>query len=321
MKLFIAALLALWALASARADEGAYPSRPVRLIVPLGAGSSPDVRVRALAERLSALLGQRFFVENRPGAGTTLGNAAVAEAHPDGYTLLAALAPALQTGPMLYRSARYDPVTSFTPIGIFSRASPFLVVSAAAPARGVAGLLEQASQRPGGLLVAFSGPGGVSHLPAEMLRSAAGATFLYVPYKSEIDSMADLIAQRVDASFQFGAIAVPQVQAGRLRALAYAGAARSGSLPDVPTLEELGFQGLEFHVLLLLLGPAGLPGEVVARLGAALRAATLDASLQQQFERTGSQLVFGDAEQTALAIRADAAQAGKLVRQLRIAPE
>lgn len=317
----IAAGLGALVLRRAWSQEATYPQRTVRLVVPLSAGSSPDVRARALAERLSAELGQRFVVENRPGAGTTLGSTAVAEAPADGHTLLVTLSPALQTGPLLYRSARYDPMSSFTAIGSVSRAAPFLVVNAAHPARSARDLVELSRSTPGGLALAFSGPGGVTHLPAELLRQASGANFLYVPYKSEVDSLPDLVGQRIDAAHYYGPLAVPQVRAGRLRALAYAGTQRNAALPEVPTYAEAGFAGVEFHVLLMLLGPAGLPAAVVERLSQALRKATQDAGLKAQFELAGSQAVFGTAEQTLAVMRQDAATAGRLITQLRITPE
>lgn len=305
----------------AHAQDAPYPNRPVRLVVPLSAGSSPDMRARALAERLSGELGQRFIIENRPGAGTTLGSAVVADAPADGYTLLVTLSPALQTGPMLYRSARYDALASFTPLGSVSRTAPFLVVNAAHPAQTVKDLVELSRITPGGLPIAYSGPGGVTHLPAELLRQASGAEFLYVPYKSEVDSQQDLVGQRIAAAHYYGPLAVPQVRAGRLRALAYAGAQRNTALPDVPTYAEAGYPGVEFQVLLMLLGPAGMPAAIVERLGQALRKATQDAGLQAQFELSGSQAVFGTAEQTQAAIRRDAATAGRLITQLRLMPE
>lgn len=317
-------LLALpltWPPAQAQAQEAPYPQQMVRLVVPFSAGSSPDVRGRALAERLAAELGQRVLIENRPGAGTTLGTAAVAEARPDGYTLLLTLSPALQTGPMLYRSARYDALTSFTPIGSVSRTAPFLVVPAAHPAQTVRELVELSKSTPGGLALAYAGPGGVTHLPSELLRQASGAQFLYVPYKSDVDSLSDLVGQRITAAHYYGPLAVPQVRAGRLRALAYAGAQRNRALPDVPTYAEAGYAGVEFHVLLALLGPAGLPAAVVERLGTALRTATQDAGMQAQFEVFGSQAVYGNAEQTAAALLRDAAMASRLIAQLRITPE
>lgn len=316
----IGALTLPLAATPARGQDGPYPSRPVRIIVPLGSGSSPDLRARLLADSLSAQMGQRFIIENRAGAGTTLGSTAAAEARADGYTLLATLSPALQTGPLLYRSARYDAQASFTPIGSFSRAAPFLVVSATQPLRSVKDLMVQAGATPGGLPMAYSGPGGVTHLPAELLRQAAGADFLYVPYKSEVDSLQDLLAHRVVAAHYYGALAVPQVQAGRLRALAYAGAQRSAALPQVPTLAEAGFPGLEFHVEMLLLGPAGLPGDIVGRLSHAVHVATQDAGLQSQFELTGSQAVYATPAQTAAALRRDAAMAAQIIQQLRIVP-
>lgn len=251
----------------------------------------------------------------------TLGSAAVADAPPDGYTLLMTLSPALQTGPMLYRSARYDALASFTVIGHVSRTAPFLVVNDAHPARSVKDLVDLARDTPGGLPMAISGLGGVTHLPAELLRQASGANFLYVPYKSEVDSLQDLRGQRVAAAHYYGPLAVPQVRAGRLRALAHAGAQRNTALPDVPTYAEAGFAGVEFNVMLMLLGPAGLPAAAVERLGQALRRATQDAGLQALFESSGSQAVFGTAEQTLAAMRQDAAMAGRLVTQLRLVPE
>lgn len=317
----LGALVLRPALAQVQSQTAPYPQTTVRLVVPFSAGSSPDVRGRALAERLAAELGQRVIIENRPGAGTTLGTTAVAEARPDGYTLLLTLSPALQTGPMLYRSARYDALASFTPIGSVSRAAPFLLVQAAHPAQTVRELVELSKSTPGGLAVAYAGPGGVTHLPSELLRQAAGAQFLYVPYKCYVDSLSDLVGQRIGAAHYYGPLAVPQVRARRLRALAYAGAQRNTALPEVPTYAEAGYPGVEFQVLLMLLGPAGMPAAIVERLSQALRKATQDAGLQAQFEQSGSQAVFGTAEQTQAAIRRDAATAGRLITQLRLTPE
>ncbi|MGH8677437.1 MAG: Bug family tripartite tricarboxylate transporter substrate binding protein, partial [Burkholderiales bacterium] len=247
----------IWGSLTALAQN--YPAHSVRIIFPGLAGSTGDTRTRVLAERLSARLGQRFVVENKPGAGTTIGTALVESAKPDGYTLLSTFTPAFPVGPLLYKTARYDPVKSFTPIGMFSRGAPFLVVHPSSPANNLKEFVALAKATPGAMSVAHGGVGGANHLPAELLSRAAGIEFLHVQYKGESQAIADVIGGQVSAIFAYTAVAVPQIQAGKVRALAVAGAQRNSAVPQVPTVAESGYPGFEFYGTMLLLGPIGLP--------------------------------------------------------------
>jgi tripartite-type tricarboxylate transporter receptor subunit TctC len=187
----------------AHAADGNYPGRPVRLIVPVSTGSSGDVRVRLLAEKLSGRFGQRFVVENKPGGGTTLAAALVAKAKPDGYTLLATFTPPFTVGPIVYRSAGYDAQKSFTLIASFARASPILAVHPSVPAKTVKELVALALAKPGMLTVGHSGIGAGIHLPSEMFRRATKIDVVYVPYKSEAEAYPDLVGGQISAMFVY----------------------------------------------------------------------------------------------------------------------
>ncbi len=304
-----------------KAAEPNYPAKPVRIVCPAVAGSSADVRTRLLAERLSARLGQRFVVENKPGAGATLGTVLVADAKPDGYTLLATFTPNFPIGPVLYRAARYDPVTSFTPIAMFSRASPFLIVHPSFPGRTLEEFVALAKSKPGALIVAHSGLAGPAHLPAELFRRAAGIDVLYVPYKSEALALPDLIGGQISAMFAYTAMAVPQIKAGNVRALAVAGAHRNGAVPNVPTFAESGYPAVEFHGTMLLLGPAGLRKELVTLLNSEVASILIEPNVRASYESTGAEPVSGSPEQVAELIKRELSTNGVLVKELAISLE
>ncbi len=308
----------LGGIAFATAAESTYPSQPVRIVFPGSAGSTGDARLRLLADRLSARLGQRFNVENKPGAGTTLGTMIVAAAKPDGYTLLATFTPAFPTGPLLYKDVPYDVTRSFAPIAMFSRGAPFLVVNPSVQANTVRELVALAKTHPGALTLGHGGLGGANHLPAQMLGAAAGVEFLYVPYKGETQAMMDVIGGQVSGMFAYTAIAVPFIQAGKVRALAVAGAHRNGALPHVPTVAESGFAGFEFYGTMLLLGPAGLQKDVVGLLNREIGSILQERDVRASYEASGADPVFGTPEETAALIRRELDANGALLRKLGI---
>jgi len=317
----LAALLVLLSSTPASFADDAYPSRPVRIILPSTAGTSGDARTRLVAERLSARLGQRFVVENKPGAATTVGTKAAAIAKPDGYVLLATYTPAFPVGPLVYQEAGYDPVTSFTPIAMFAAGSPFLVVHRSVSARTVKQLVALAKAKPGSVTFAHGGLGSSTHLPAELFRQNAGIDLLYVPYKSEADALADLLSGQILAGFFYTAIAVPQIKAGKVRALAVARSERNPAVPDVPTMTEAGYPGCEFLGTTYLLGPTGVPEKVVAVLNKEIAAIMQESDVRTQYAATGADPVYGTLEEVRSRLAREIALNVSLAKALDLKPQ
>jgi tripartite-type tricarboxylate transporter receptor subunit TctC len=321
MMLGSAAAVVLMAPPAALPAEPGYPTKPVRIILAGAAGSTGDVRTRVLADKLSARLGQRFVVENKPGAGTTLASALVLEAKPDGYTLLATFTPAFPVGPVLYKSVQYDPVTSFTPIAMFSRGSPFLIVHPSVPAKTLKEFVALAKTKPGALSIANGGVGGANHLPAALFFRAAGIQLLQVPYKSEALALPDLLGGQVSAMFAYTAMAVPQIRAGKVRALAVAGAQRNAALPEVPTVAESGYPGFQFAATMLLLGPPGLSKDIVTQLNREVAAVLREPDVRAIYESSGGEPVSGSPQEVAALIKRETEINVALVRDLGISLE
>jgi tripartite-type tricarboxylate transporter receptor subunit TctC len=315
------AALVLLSLTAGSFAEDAYPSKPVRIVYPSMAGTSGDARTRLVAEKLSARLGQRFVVENKPGAATTIGTKVVASAKPDGYVLLATFTPAFPVGPLLYRDAGYDPVASFTPIAMFAAGSPFLVVHPSVPAKTVKELVALAKAKPGTISFAHAGLGNATHLPAELFRRSAGVDLLYVPYKSEADALVDVLSGQVSAGFFYTAIAVPQVRAGKIRALAVARLERNPAVPDVPTMAEAGYAGCEFRGTVYLLGPKGIPENVVSVLNKEISAIMQESDVRSQYEATGAEPVYGSLEEVRSSLARETEVNVALLKALNVKPE
>jgi len=299
----------------------AYPTKPVKIICAGAAGSSGDVRTRLIADRLSARLGQRVVVENKPGGGTTLASAVVLAAKADGYTLLSTYTPAFPVGPVLYKSVKYDPVRSFTPIAFLSRGSPFLIIHPSIPANTLKEFVALAKAKPGTLSIAHGGVGGTNHLPAELFMRAAGIELLHVPYKSEGFALPDLLGGQVSAMFAYVTMAVPQIKSGKVRALAVAGTHRNPALPDVPTVDESGYPGFRFSATLLLLGPTGLSKDIVTLLNREVAAVLEEPNVRANFEASGAERVFGSPQDVAAMIKEEADVQGALIRELGISLE
>jgi tripartite-type tricarboxylate transporter receptor subunit TctC len=260
-------------------------------------------------------------VENKPGAGTTLASAVVLEAIPDGYTLLATYTPAFPVGPVLYKSIKYDPIASFTPIAFISRGSPFLIVHPSVPAKTLKEFVALAKTEPGALSIANGGVGGTNHLPAELFVRAAGIQLLQVPYKGESLALPDLLGGQVSAMFAYVTMAVPQIQAGKVRALAVAGAQRNPALPDVPTFAESGYPGFQFSATLFLLGPAGLAKDIVTLLNREVAAVLQEPDVRASYEVAGAERVFGSPQELATLIKRETEIDTALVRDLAISLE
>ena len=265
MKNALAALLLAAAPFAALAQ--AWPERPVKIIVPFGPGGFTDVAARILQKELSATLGQSIIIENKPGAGSTIGTAEVANAKPDGYTL-AMISTTHVISPHLYKQMPYDPIKGFTPVMKLAEGPYVLVVHPSLSAKNVAELVALAKAQPGAIDYASSGNGSAQHLVGALFNSAAGVKLNHVPYKGSNQAMNDVIAGNVKVSFVGVPNALPNLANGKLRALGVSTSKRYAELPDVPTIAEAGVPGYDATVWLGLLAPAGTPREVIQRMNA-----------------------------------------------------
>ena len=259
-----AAALAVAAVSPAALAQ-AYPAKPVKIVVPFAAGGAVDILTRVLADKLSPVLGQQIVVEPVVGAGGNIGSAAVAKAAPDGYTLLMATTGTHTINPGLYKNMPFDAVRDFAPITIIASVPNLLVVHPDVPAKTVKELVALAKSQPGKLSFASFGHGTSNHLSGELLNSVAGIQTLHVPYKNAPQAVLELVGGQVQFAFVNAPLALPQVRAGKLRALAVTGAERSPAVPDLPTMKEAG---LDFVVESWygLMAPAGTPDPVIRKI-------------------------------------------------------
>jgi len=252
----------------ARAQD--YPDRPVKIIVPTPPGGPVDVIARITANYLQNTLGKAFVVENRAGAGNTIGSKDAAEAVPDGYTLLYSAASGMIIAPLLHPDAGYDPLKSFDPIALVGESSNILVVNPSVPAKTVQELVAYAKANPGKVNFSSGGIGVLPHLIGEMFKARAGIDIVHVPYKGGGPSITDVVAGNVQMTFEGTAVLLPLIQAGRLRALAVTAPKRIPQLPDIPTMVESGFPNFVSTSWTGLLAPAHTPQPVIAKLNATI---------------------------------------------------
>lgn len=262
-----AALCLLLVIAASTVMAQAYPSRPVRVVIPLGVGGTTDVPGRIIAQRLSESLGQTFYVENKPGAGGTIGADFVAKSKPDGYTLLLTATPHVITA-NVYKNLPYNALTDFAPVIRVASGPYVLTVHPSLGVNSVRELIELAKAQPGKIDYASSGNGSAQHLVGAMFAHMAGIQLTHVPYKGSSQAQQDLLAGVVKVGFPGTPIVIPHMKSGRLKALGVTTAQRSPYLPDVPTIAEAGVPGYEALVWVGLLAPAGTPPDIVAKLNA-----------------------------------------------------
>jgi tripartite-type tricarboxylate transporter receptor subunit TctC len=290
-----------------------WPSRPVRMVIPLSPGGFADVPGRILAARLTSLLGHNVFVENRPGAGGTLGADFVAKSAPDGYTLLFTGTPHVISA-WIYRNLPYDPLKDFEPVALVASGPYVLVVNPGLPVHSVRELIAVAKAQPGKIDYASSGNGSAQHLVSALFASMAGIELNHVPYKGSGPAMQDLLGGQVKVSFAGIPNVLPHVKAGRLRALAVSTPQRSLDLPEVPTAAEAGVPGYQATLWLNLAAPAGTPADIVQRLYAETAKALQDAQLQQSFRAAGVEASPMSPQELAGFMRAEYEKWGKVVR-------
>ena len=245
----------------------AYPAKAVRIIVPIGPGGATDILSRTLGQRLALVWGQQVVVDNRPGAGSNIGFEVAAKAPPDGYTLLMAQPP-FTVNVSLYKKLAYDPLRDFSAVTLAAEGANVLVVHPSVPARTLKDLVALAKAKPGLLSYASSGNGTTPHLSGELFKSMTGVDILHIPYKGASASVADLMGGHVALAFVSLSSVVPQLKAGRLRALGITSAKRSALMPDLPTFAEGGLAGFEVTGWYGVVVPAGTPKEIIDRLHA-----------------------------------------------------
>jgi tripartite-type tricarboxylate transporter receptor subunit TctC len=291
-------LLAAVLIASAGAAQAqSYPNRPIKLVVAVIAGGPMDVMGRLVAQQLSATLGP-VFVENRAGAGTTLGAKAVASAEPDGYTLLLGNAATLAIGPTLYKSAGYDPLTSFAPVAFVASVPYVMIVSPGVPARTVAELVAYAKAQPGKL--SFGVPNAAPpHMLAAWFKALTGTDIVIVPYKGASAVLTDMLAGQIQARFETTSVLFGHLQEKKIRALAVATRARLPDLPDVPTMIESGFPDFIASSWTSVMAPAGTPKDIVGKLNASINAGMGSPQMQARLKQLAAEARPGTPDELA----------------------
>ncbi|MGE5163945.1 MAG: Bug family tripartite tricarboxylate transporter substrate binding protein [Sphingobacteriales bacterium] len=281
----LAAVMLLCALPSFAQD---YPNHPIRIIVPTPAGGPVDVMARVLANALPPVLGQNVFIENKPGAGNTIGSRAAAAADPDGYTLMVSAASGLIMSPMIHKNAGYD-ASSFAAIALVAETPQVLVVSAQTPFKTVADLVAYAKANPGKLNYSTGGVGTLPHLNAELFKSVSGTNILHVPYKGGGPALTAVVAGEVQMTFDTVSTSLQLVQDGKLRALAVVGPKRAPELPDVPAMPELDYPALTSGAWTALMAPRDTPPAVIAKLNAATNTALQGDTMKNALSKLGAQ--------------------------------
>jgi tripartite-type tricarboxylate transporter receptor subunit TctC len=301
-------------LSTGAAVAQAWPAKPIRIVVPFPAGGSTDIVGRLLADKLSQSLGQAVVVDNRAGAGGTSGSDVAAKSAPDGYTFLLGTSSTHAIAPALYPKLAYDPVKDFAPVSLLGTATILMVVHPSVPAKSVAEFVALAKAKPGVIMFGSTGNGSVSHLTAEYFKSLAGIDMQHVPYKGDTPMTLDLVAGRVQVAFGTAVAFLPQVQGGKLNALAVTDAKPSPVAPQLPTVAASGLPGFEALQWFGMLAPAGTPREIVARVNAEIGKALQQPDVQEKLKGLGMQIVGGPPEQFGAFMRAEAGKWAKIVK-------
>jgi tripartite-type tricarboxylate transporter receptor subunit TctC len=298
--------------------QAAYPNKPIKLIVPFPPGGNVDLSARILAPELSRELGQPVVIENKAGAGGTLGLDAVAKSAPDGYTLGIASPVNHLAAPSLYPKLPYDSIKDFTPVGLVASVPMVLVVGPSSPVKSVQELLKLARARSGALTMASAGSGSGNHIVGELFQDATGTQFVHVPYKGSAPANTDLAGGHVDLHFDQLSSVLPLVQGGKLRPLAVTTAKRSALMPDVPTLAETGVAKFDVSTTLGLVLPGKASPELATRLNQVLEKVLKQPAVKEQFARLGADVRESTPAEYADFIRTEIARTAKIVKDARI---
>jgi tripartite-type tricarboxylate transporter receptor subunit TctC len=307
------AFLAL--LAPTLADAQTWPSKPVHVIVSSGAGGTADILARMIGERLAPVLGQPVVVENRPGAGGHLGAGLVARAQPDGYTLLMSGSPTHSVGPHLFKRLTYEPMRDVPPVAMVAVAPNLLVANSSLPVKSLADLIALARAKPGQLTYSSAGNGTSGHLAAELLKNMARIDMRHVPYKSGPEAVTGVLSGDVDFIFFTVPAVLPQVEAGKLRALAITSSERSELVPNVPTVAEAGFPGFEVLGWYALFAPRETPKPVVAKLSADIEKIVGSSDIHDKMLKLGAEPRYMSPEQVTAFVGVESPKWGELIRE------
>jgi tripartite-type tricarboxylate transporter receptor subunit TctC len=310
----LSCLAPLLAVCAGGAYAQTYPVKPVRMVVPFPAGGATDIVGRLIAQKLSEAWRQQVFVDNRAGAGGTIGSDIAARAPADGYTIIIGTSSTHAIAPSLYSKLPYDPVRDFEPITLIASATVLLAVHPSVPAKSVRELIALARKQPNALSFASSGMGGISHLVGEHFKSLAGIEMLHVPYKGDTPALIDLTTGQVSLMFGTAVSFLPYVKAGRLNALAVTNPKRSPTLPHIPTIAESGLPAFEALQWFGIFAPAGTPKDAVSRLHGEIVKILKLPDVQERLTSLGADVVGNAPGEFAAFLKADAAKWAKVVK-------
>lgn len=304
--------------AASLAYAAGYPEKPIRVIVPYPPGGNIDITARALGPGLTEALGAQVVIDNRGGAGGTIGSELAARSAPDGYTLLLGSTGTLTTAPALYPRLGYDPVRDFATTSLVSVVPLVMVVHPSVPAKSIKEFIALAKSRPGRITMASAGSGTTNHLGGELFQGATGTKMIHVPYKGSGPALVDLMGGQVDVHFDQLSSAIGFIQSGKLRALAVTTLKRSAQMPEIPTMDESGVPGFDASTFTGIVLPAATPRDVVTKLHAALIKVLRAKATRDNFARFGAETLESTPEEFARFIREDLAKWSKVIRDAGI---
>jgi len=300
--IYLGLCIAAFAATAAAQD---FPNRPVRIVVPYPPSGNVDITARTISPAFGEALGQPIVIDNRAGAGGTIGTNSVAKSPPDGYTLVLGSSATITAGPAVYKHPPYDPFKELVAIGAIQLAPIVLTVAPKTPVSSFAEYVARAKARPGQVTIASAGSGSSNHLAIELLMRQANLQLLHVPYKGSGPALTDLIGSQVESMMDQLTASIGHIREGRIRAIAITSRKRSPDLPDVPTLDELGVKGYEASTFTGLFAPAATPAPVLETLAATLRKAMANDTVRERFRNMGVEVMDMSREQFAAYVRAD----------------
>jgi len=295
--------------------QTAYPSKPIRLVVPFPPGGGTDLIARTVAQRLTDTLKWTIVIDNRPGAGGNIGVDAVAKAAPDGYTLVIGQTSNLAVNPTLYPKLPYDPVKDFAPVVVLSSSPIVIAVATQSPFKTFADVVAAAKKKPKAITLGYSGNGTVAHLSSELAQKTAGIELQHIPYKGASQAMTDVMSGQVDLYMSSVPTLLGHVRDQKLRALAVTSIKRSGELPDTPTLAESGYKDFDAVTWFGILAPAGTPADVVRTLNTEFNKALRDPAVAAKLRSDGGDVIGGTPEQFANLIKTEIPRWGRVVKE------
>ncbi len=314
MNVWYAVILALVTSGTAHAQQTSYPNRPVRVVVPFPPGGLNDVVVRVISQKLGENLGQSIIIENRGGATGTIGTAAVAKATADGYTLLSSGSTTAAVAPHLYSKLPYDQTKDLVGVGRIGAVSSIVLLHPSVPATTMGELIALMKAKPGTINFGSGGSGGSQHIGAELLKTLTGVQMTHVPYKGGGPAMIDLVAGQIAMMIEPMPTALPQMRAGKVKALAVTTPKRSSAIPDLPTVAEAGVPGYDLTIWLGFFAPAGTPREVIEKVNAALADVLRSPEMRDRLAQQGVDPIIDSPEEFSAYVNGELARWGKVVR-------